>query len=76
MLVDVMVALSWRESLHANSWLSLQLSVTNLKLNCMSDIHPGLVQGEGDEMVLMAEVDLLNESALQSRKQLMVAEAK
>jgi len=58
---------------HSNSWMSLELSVTNLKLNCMSDIHPGLVHREG---VLMAEVDLLNESALQSRKQLMVAEAK
>jgi len=61
---------------HSNSWMSLELSVINLKLNCTLDIHPGLVQGEGDEMVLMAEVDLLNESALQSRKQLMVAEAK
>ena len=39
--------------------------------------QPGLAQGEEDEeVVVMAEVDLLNESAIEAKKQLVVADTK
>ena len=39
--------------------------------------QPGLAQGdEEDEVVVMAEVDLLNESAIETKKQLVVADTK
>ena len=39
--------------------------------------QPGLAQGdEDDEEVVMAEVDLLNESAIEAKKQLVVADTK
>ena len=39
--------------------------------------EPGLAQGEEDEeVVVMAEVDLLNESAIEAKKQLVVADTK
>ena len=39
--------------------------------------QPGLAQGkEDEEVVVMAEVDLLNESAMEAKKQLVVADTK
>ena len=39
--------------------------------------QPGLAQDdEEDEVVVMAEVDLLNESAVETKKQLVVADTK
>ena len=39
--------------------------------------QPELAQGEEDEeVVIMAEVDLLNESAIEAKKQLVVAHTK
>ena len=48
-------------------------------LHTHSSCHyqPGLVQGDkDDEVVVMAEVDLLNESAIEAKKQLVVADTK
>ena len=45
--------------------------------SCHSFDQPGLAKGDkDDEVVVMAEVDLLNESAIEAKKQLVVADTK
>ena len=48
-----------------------------VQIVCILLDQPGLAQGdEEDEVVVMAEVDLLNESAIETKKQLVVADTK
>lgn len=48
-----------------------------VQIVCILLDQPGLAQGdEEDDMVVMAEVDLLNESAIETKKQLVVADTK
>lgn len=59
-----------------NSWYCSS-SIRRYRLVQILLDQPGLAQGdEEDEVVVMAEVDLLNESAIETKKQLVVADTK